>query len=348
MAANLTANRKRIMKSEQIAVIGAGSWGTALAMLLAKNGHAVRLWDFSAAHIAAIQKNRRNEQHLPGIDLPENILVTASLSEAARGCRHICLVVPSHGLRQVYGQLQPLLAEDAFIISAIKGIENETLLTMSNLIKTLDEAAGRRGNPPSVLSGPSFALEVAKEMPTAIAIGCADPAIATMWQRIFSTSWFRVYTSGDVIGLELAASLKNVIAIATGICDGIGFGLNARAALITRGLAEISRLGVALGASPATFLGLGGAGDLILTCTGALSRNRQTGLLLAEGKNLEEINERLQMVAEGVKTTKSAFDLARKMGIDMPIAEQMHQIIYQGKDCATAARDLLMRELKPE
>jgi len=336
------------MKSEQIAVIGAGSWGTALALLLAKRGHMVRLWDFSEAHITAIQKNRCNEQHLPGISLPENILVTASLAEAARGCRHICLVVPSHGLRQVYGQLQPLLEENTFVISAIKGIENETLFTMSRLIASLDQAAGRRGNPPSVLSGPSFALEVAKEMPTAIAVGCADANVAVMWQNIFSTPWFRVYTSGDVIGLELAAALKNVIAIATGICDGIGYGSNARAALITRGLAEISRLGVALGASPTTFLGLGGVGDLILTCTGALSRNRRTGLMLAEGKTCEEINESLQMVAEGIKTTKSAFDLARKMGIEMPIVEQMYQIIYQGKDCATAARDLLVRELKPE
>jgi len=336
------------MKSEQIAVIGAGSWGTALALLLARKGHAVKLWDFFASHIEALQKSRCNEKHLPGIDFPENLTATASLAEAVGDCRYICLVVPSHGLREVYRQLQPLLEKDSFIISAIKGIENETLLTMSQIVVTLDQAVGREHQPPSVLSGPSFALEVAKSMPTAVTIACADPAIAAMWQTIFSAPYFRVYTSGDVIGLELAAALKNVVAIATGISDGIGYGLNTRAALITRGLAEISRLGIALGANPATFLGLSGAGDLILTCTGALSRNRQTGLLLAEGKNLEEINERLKMVAEGVKTTKSAFDLARKMGIDMPIAEQMHQIIYQGKDCATAARDLLMRELKPE
>ncbi|HBT96910.1 MAG TPA: glycerol-3-phosphate dehydrogenase, partial [Desulfobulbaceae bacterium] len=292
--------------------------------------------------------NRCNAQHLPGINFPETLSVTASLAEAVKSSRHICLVVPSHGLRQVYGQLQPLLEENSFIISAIKGIENETLLTMSRLIASLDEAAGQKGNPPAVLSGPSFALEVAQEKPTAIAIGCADPAIATMWQNIFNTPWFRVYTSDDVTGLELAAALKNIIAIATGICDGIGYGSNARAALITRGLAEISRLGVALGAKPTTFLGLSGVGDLLLTCTGALSRNRRTGLMLAEGKNLKEINDSLQMVAEGIKTTKSAFDLGQKMGIEMPIAEQMYQIIYQGKDCATAARDLLVRELKPE
>jgi glycerol-3-phosphate dehydrogenase (NAD(P)+) len=345
---NLVTDWRKTMKFEQIAVIGAGSWGTALALLLARRGHAVRLWDFSPVHIAALQKSRCNEQHLPGIDFPENIMVTASLAEAAQGSQYICLVVPSHGLRQVYGQLQPLLEKDSFIISAIKGIENETLLTMSQIVASLDQAAGRAHQPPAVLSGPSFALEVAKSMPTAVTIACASSAIAAIWQNIFSASYFRVYTSGDVIGLELAAALKNIVAIATGICDGIGYGANARAALITRGLAEISRLGVALGANPATFLGLSGTGDLVLTCTGALSRNRQTGLMLAEGKNLEEINERLQMVAEGVKTTKSAFHLARKMGIEMPIVEQMYQILYEGKDCATAARDLLLRELKPE
>jgi len=336
------------MKPERIAVVGAGSWGTALALLLAKKGHSVSLWDIAADHMAAIQKKRSNEKYLPGIPFPENIMATASLTEAVRGRRHICLVVPSHGLRQVYSQLQPLLEENSFIISAIKGIENDTLLTMSRLIGSLDETIGRAANPPAVLSGPSFALEVAKDMPTAVSISCSDPASAVMWQHIFSTPSFRVYTSGDVIGLELAAALKNVIAIATGICDGIGYGSNAGAALITRGLAEISRLGIALGANPATFLGLSGVGDLILTCTGALSRNRRTGLMLAEGMNLEEINERLQMVAEGVKTTRSAFHLARKMGIEMPIVEQMYQIIYNGKNCADAARDLLLRELKPE
>ena len=336
------------MKPEQIAVIGAGSWGTALAIQLAKKGHAVSLWDYFSDHIATIQRSRSNEKYLPGIALPENIMPTAALAEAVRGKRHICLVVPSHGLRGVYSQLQPLLEENSFVISATKGIENETLFTMSQLIESLDQAAGRAANPPAVLSGPSFALEVAKDMPTAIAIGCTDPAIAVMWQRIFSAPSFRVYTSGDVLGLELAAALKNVIAIATGICDGIGYGSNAGAALITRGLAEISRLGIALGANPATFLGLSGVGDLILTCTGALSRNRRTGLMLAKGMNLEEINEHLQMVAEGVKTTRSAFHLARKMGIEMPIVEQMYQIIYEGKDCTTAARELLVRELKPE
>ncbi|MDR0476592.1 MAG: NAD(P)-dependent glycerol-3-phosphate dehydrogenase [Desulfobulbaceae bacterium] len=336
------------MKSEPIAVIGAGSWGTALALLLAKKGLKVRLWGHSPSHMAVIQNSRCNEKYLPGIALPENLMITASLAEATRGSRHICLVVPSHGLRQVYGQLQPLLEENSFVISAIKGIENETLLTMSRLIESLDKAVSRVGNPPAVLSGPSFAWEVAKDMPTAIAIGCADPMLAVMWQHIFSAPSFRVYTSGDVVGLELAAALKNIIAIATGICDGIGYGSNTGAALITRGLAEISRLGIALGANPTTFLGLSGVGDLILTCTGALSRNRRVGLMLAEGANIQEINERLQMVAEGIKTTRSAFHLACKMGIEMPIVEQMYQIIYEGKDCAAAARDLLLRELKPE
>ena len=336
------------MKSERIAVIGAGSWGTALAMLLAKKGHEVLLWDYSPSHIAALQRSRCNESYLPGIPLPENIMPTASLAEAVRDSRHICLVVPSHGLRQVYGQLLPLLEEDSFVISAIEGIENETLLTMSRLVQSLNETAGWAGKPVAVLSGPSFALEVAKDMPTAVTIACAEPAVAVMWQHIFSAPSFRVYTSGDVAGLELAAALKNVIAIATGVCDGIGYGLNTRAALITRGLAEISRLGVAMGANAATFLGLGGVGDLILTCTGALSRNRRAGLMLAEGMSCEEINERLHMVAEGIKTTQSAFHLARKMGMEMPIVEQMYQIIYEGKNCATAARDLLLRELKPE
>ncbi|MDR3089652.1 MAG: NAD(P)-dependent glycerol-3-phosphate dehydrogenase [Desulfobulbaceae bacterium] len=336
------------MASERIAVIGAGSWGTALALQLARNGHVVGLWGHSPERVAAIQNSRRNEQYLPDIDLPKNILATASLAEAARDSRYICLVTPSHGLRRIYQKLQPYIEKNSFIVSAIKGIENETLFTMSRLIESLNAESGGGYNPPAVLSGPSFAWEVARAMPTATTIGCVDLAIAARWQRIFGAPGFRVYTSGDVIGLELSAALKNIIAIATGICDGLGYGSNTRAALITRGLAEITRLGVAMGANSTTFLGLSGVGDLILTCTGALSRNRRTGLMLAEGKNLEEIHQCLQMVAEGIKTTKSAFFLARKMGVEMPIVEQMHQILYEGKSCAAAARDLLMREPKPE
>jgi len=244
----------------------------------------------------------------------------------------------------------PLLCDNCRIISAVKGIENSTLKTMTQV---MDEILTAKNNNLKkiefgVLSGPSFAKEVANDVPTAVTIGFKNLQTAKEIQKIFVTDFFRVYASNDVIGLEISAALKNIIAIAAGVCDGLGYGLNTRAALITRGLAEIQRLGVALKADPATFSGLSGIGDLLLTCTGDLSRNRMVGLKLGQGKSLDQIKNEMNMIAEGIITTQSGYDLAQKMKIEMPILEQMYNIIYKGKNCSEAVRDLLNRELKVE
>ena len=334
---------------QKIAVIGAGSWGTALAMVLASKGFSVRLWGHSSEHIAKIKAEGENARYLPGHALALNIMATDDLMAAVQGCNVVCMVVPSHGFRLVYEQLVVVLRDGACVVSAVKGIENESLMTMTQVMEDV-----RRTLVPdksiitAVLSGPSFAKEVAQNIPTAITIGCVDIGTAKMLQRLFGTDTFRVYASHDVMGLEISASLKNIVAVAAGICDGLGYGLNTRAALITRGLAEITRLGVALNAEPATFSGLSGLGDLVLTCTGNLSRNRTVGLKLGQGQKIEDIVSEMNMVAEGVKTTRSGYELARKMAIEMPILEQVYAIIYKGKNCSDAVRDLLKRELKVE
>ena len=333
----------------RIAVIGAGSWGTALAILLAGKGHHVNLWGHQADDIAKIAASRENKKYLPGFVLSELIHPTASISEAVSDCEIVCMVVPSHGFRSVFEMAYEHLGEGTIIVSATKGIENETMMTMSQVIADIHS---QHPNPTScitaVLSGPSFAQEVAAGIPTAVTIGCADINKAAELQRVFSTDFMRVYASSDLIGLEISAALKNIIAIATGICDGLGYGLNTRAALITRGLAEITRFGLALKAEAATFSGLSGVGDLVLTCTGHLSRNRSVGLALGEGKKLDQILAEMKMVAEGIKTTKSVYQLAGRLGIEMPILEQVYRIIYEGKGCDQAVRDLLSRELRQE
>ncbi len=334
---------------QPIAVVGAGSWGTALALLLSKKNYAVRLWDFDPEHIGALKKERENKRHLPGILFPDTLIPTANLQEAVTAAPTICMVIPSHGYRAVFQSLVGHLANDAVIVSATKGIENDTLQTMSQIMNDILKDVKNKSKPQcAVLSGPSFAKEVAEEVPTAITIGCNNEIIARELQQIFSTGYFRVYTSSDIIGLEVSASLKNVIAIAAGICDGLNFGMNARAALITRGLAEISRFGVTLGADPATFYGLSGMGDLVLTCTGDLSRNRTVGLKLGRGQTLDQILAEMSMVAEGVRTAKSVYHLAREKQLEMPILEQVYKILYENKDSRTAVNDLLNRELKPE
>lgn len=334
---------------QNIAVIGAGSWGTALAMVLASKGMSVRLWGHDSQHIAKIRAEGENSRYLPGFALAENIRATDNLETAVEACDVICMVVPSHGFRHVYEQLLLYLREGTCVVSAVKGIENESLMTMTQVMEDVRlSMVPEKKIITAVLSGPSFAKEVAQNIPTAITIGCGDMGAAKMLQQLFVTDTFRVYVSRDVIGLEISASLKNIVAVAAGICDGLGYGLNTRAALITRGLAEITRLGVALNAEPATFSGLSGLGDLVLTCTGNLSRNRTVGLKLGQGQKIEDIVSEMNMVAEGVKTTKSGYELARKMGIEMPILEQVHAIIYQGKNCSDAVRDLLKRELKAE
>ena len=256
------------------------------------------------------------------------------------------MVVPSHGYREVFTRLLYSLAPETLLVSAVKGIEVGTRQTMTQLMAK--EAGSSAHLYFGVLSGPSFAREVADHQPTAVTVSFADLSAARAVQRLFATDFFRAYTSTDVIGLEISAAMKNVIAIAAGICDGLGFGLNTRAALITRGLAEITRMGVAMGADPLTFSGLGGLGDLVLTCTGSLSRNRTVGLKLGEGKDLSTALGEMTMVAEGVKTTKSCYNLAAGLGVEMPILEQTYQVLYQGKDCRQAVQELLQRDLKEE
>jgi len=327
-------------------VIGAGSWGTTLANLLAKKGLDVTLWAYEADLALRMMQARINDLYLPGIKLDERLVTTSDLNAAVSDRQLLLLVCPSQVMRQVLKQCRASLRPDCLLVSAAKGIENDTLLTMSEMLaEILGPAVETRA---AFLSGPSFAKEVAVEQPTAVAVAAVNEAVAATVQEIFSTEYFRVYTNPDVMGLEIGGALKNVIALAAGVSDGLGFGYNARAALITRGLVEISRLGEAKGALPATFSGLAGMGDLVLTCTGDLSRNRSVGIELGRGRKLDDILNQMNMVAEGVKTTLSAYQLAKKMGVDMPITEQMYQILYEDKSPKVAVTDLMQRKLTSE
>ena len=332
---------------EDIAVIGAGSWGTALAKVLSDKGHQVWLWGHNSDHITAIQTERENRKYLPGFPLAEPLTATDSLEQAVQGKATIIMAVPSHVTREIFKKLTPFLQAGVTIVSATKGIENKTLVTMTQLLSEELHNAGIKGHT-AVLSGPSFAKEVAQRIPTAVTVASDTTEVAERIQNLFFTDRFRVYTSTDLIGLELGGALKNPIAIAAGICDGAGLGTNTRAALITRGLTEITRLGVKMGASPLTFAGLGGLGDLVLTCTGELSRNRTVGVKLGQGMTLDGILAEMEMVAEGVKTTKSSWNLAQREGVEMPILEQMYQVLYKDKPCSEAIKALLSRDQKGE
>jgi glycerol-3-phosphate dehydrogenase (NAD(P)+) len=330
----------------QIGVIGAGSWGTTLANLLARKGFGVTLWVYEDELIQLIATKRENSLYLPGVKLSENIIPTNSIKEV---CQHKDLLIsasPSQVVRDVMQKTHPYLSPQVKLVSATKGIENNTLFTMSKLLQEV--LALKNGKRLAILSGPSFALEVSKEIPTAVTIASENQELAVEMQHIFSTPYFRVYTNPDVIGVELGGALKNVIAIAAGISDGLGFGYNTRAALVTRGLAEISRLALKLGANPLTLSGLAGLGDLILTCTGELSRNRSVGIKLGKGMELTQILEDMRMVAEGVKTTKSAYDLSKKIRVEMPITEQIYYILYHNKNPKEAVTELMSRDLRVE
>jgi glycerol-3-phosphate dehydrogenase (NAD(P)+) len=332
--------------TEKIGVIGAGAWGTALSMLLADKGHDVTLWMFEKDLAEETVKTRENRVYLPGFTLPVPLKVTSSI-EAAAGNKDLVLsVVPSHTVRRVAQQFAPFLSKDAIIVSASKGIEIETLMPLSDVFR--DILPKEFHHRLCFLSGPSFAKEVARKMPTAVALASYDPALGRKAQEIFSNPYFRVYTNPDVMGVELAGSLKNVVAIAAGVLEGMGYGYNTAAALLTRGLAEMARLGVAMGGNLQTFSGLAGMGDLVLTCMGGLSRNRTLGVRLGEGEKLDDIMKSAKTVAEGVKTAKAARDLAIKYGVDMPIVEEVYRILYEGKDPKPAVRDLMARELKEE
>lgn len=329
----------------RVAVIGAGAWGTALSIVLARGGrHEVRLWAYEREVNESIQARRTNDLFLPGFKIPDGIEATNSLPTALEGCSFVLAVMPSHHARALYSSVRPSLSRDTIIVSATKGIEQESYKRMTEVAA---EASGATRI--AALSGPSFAKEVARGDPTALTIACADSEVASLLQREFSDPMFRVYTNDDVVGVELGGALKNVIAIAAGIAEGLGFGHNTAAALITRGLAEITRLAVACGARRETLAGLSGMGDLVLTCTGGLSRNRTVGVELGRGRKLPEIMAGMHgMVAEGVLTTGAALGLARRHGIEMPISEQMHEILHAHKSPKDAIRDLMSRPGKDE
>lgn len=325
-----------------VSVIGAGSWGTTLAHLLAEKGHDVTLWAFEKDIADEINRSHTNSTYLPGVSLYPGLKASADLGRTVRDARYILSVVPAQFTRKVYREIAGSISRDSVIISASKGIEQGTLMTVSQVLSEITGCAI------AVLSGPSFAKEVINRMPTAVTLAVDDPAAGLQLQEIFNTNYFRVYTHSDVLGVELGGSLKNVIAIASGICDGLGLGHNARAALITRGLAEIVRLGRSMGADPRTFSGLSGLGDLVLTCTGPLSRNYTVGVNLGRGMTLRDILASTKSVAEGVATALSAFELSRKHSVEMPIVEQVHEVIYKDRNPAEAVTSLMNRALKAE
>jgi glycerol-3-phosphate dehydrogenase (NAD(P)+) len=330
----------------KIAVIGAGSWGTALANLLGNKGYDIDFWVFEEEVRSQIQIFRENRVFLPGVPLSQRLNPTGDLGEAVTDKDLILMVVPSHLMRTVSQRMSAEVPEGALIVSASKGIENQTHLTMSGVLaQTLPRIAETRI---AVLSGPSFAKEVALQFPTVVTVASKDSEVATQVQHVFATPAFRVYTHDDVIGVELGGSVKNVIAIAAGMIDGLGLGLNTRAALITRGLAEIRRLGLKLGANPHTFSGLAGVGDLVLTCTGDLSRNHTVGKKIGEGKSLQDILSETRTVAEGVKTAKSVYNLSTEIGVEMPISHAVYHILYEGLSPKEAVYQLMTRDLKHE
>jgi glycerol-3-phosphate dehydrogenase (NAD(P)+) len=332
--------------SSDIGVVGAGGWGTALAKILSDTGERVTLWCHGADSFRQIVETRENRAYLAGISLPAELTVTQSLGETVSNKRLVICAVPSHVVREVFSRAMDDLAQTTMILCGTKGLEEGSLKTMGELFVDL-LGAGRKKNL-AFLSGPTFALEVARMLPAAVTVAAADESIAKSIQQILSTQNFRVYTSADVIGVQIGGVVKNVIAIAAGISDGLSLGHNARAALITRGLAEMTRLAVRMKADPLTLAGLPGLGDLILTCTGDLSRNRAVGLQIARGRSLHEITASTRTVAEGVRNTRSLYALAERLGVDMPIVGQMYQVLYAGKEPADAVRDLMLRSLKPE
>ena len=325
------------------AVIGAGAWGTALADVLAGNGHEVALWALEEDVVASVNASHENARFLAGFPLAPTLRATSSLADALAGAAIVCVATPAQHLRSVLQSARSALAPGAIMSVASKGIERDTLALMSDVV-----GAEAPGHPVVALSGPSFAAEVAARQPTAIVAASDDPAAAEAVQAAFSNGHLRIYTHDDVIGVELGGSLKNVMAVAAGLVEGVGLGFNSRAGLITRGLAEMIRLGTALGAQPATFAGLAGLGDLVLTCTGTLSRNRAVGVAVGQGATLAEALAGKETVAEGVATTRSALALATREGVEMPIVAMVHRILFDGHPARSAVAELMARGLRPE
>jgi len=326
-----------------LAVVGGGSWGTALVIALAARFDRIRLWAREADRAAEMQARRENQRYLPGFRLPSHCVISPHIGEIVTGAEFVLCAVPSAHVREVFERARPHLSDSATVVSATKGLEEHTFSRMSQV---LCEIAGKR--PVAVLSGPTFAKEIAAGEPAAVVIACACPEAAERIQNAFATPTLRLYQSHDVVGVETGAALKNVIALGAGVCRGLGLGSNSVAALVTRGLAEITRLAVALGGSARTLSGLAGLGDLVLTATGDLSRNRYVGIQLGEGHKLRHIISRMTMVAEGVATCKAAHQLAAAHGVNMPIIDRVYEILYEDKDPRAAIRELMERPLTAE
>ena len=327
-----------------VAILGAGGWGTALAVHLGRMQHDVRLWARDAGLVEEMASRRANAVYLPDVALPSNVAPMASLERAVDGAELLISAVPSHGVRAVWRAARPFVPKTAMIVSATKGLETDTLLRMTEVIA--QELRDRR--PIAVLSGPSFAAEVARQLPTAVSIACADAGVAAMVQGELRAPYFRLYASSDVIGVEIGGALKNIIAIAAGVVEGMGLGHNAMAGLVTRGLAEITRLACAAGARRETLSGLTGLGDLVLTCTGNLSRNRHVGIELARGRPLAEILAGMKMVPEGVRTTEAAQALGKHFGVELPIVSQMGDVLAGRRSPAAAVEELMLRRQRTE
>ncbi len=329
----------------EMTVIGAGSYGTSLAISLARNGGNVVLWGHEPEHMARLEADRENREFLPDVKFPDSLIVESDIHKAVQGCRDLLVVVPSHVFGIVLNSIKPHLREDSRICWATKGLEPETGRLLQDVAF---DVLGKQYSL-AVLSGPTFARELAMGMPTAIAVASPDQQFLTdLQEKIHCSKTFRVYANDDFVGIQLGGAVKNVIAIGAGMSDGIGFGANARTALITRGLAEMTRLGAALGAQAETFMGMAGLGDLVLTCTDNQSRNRRFGLALGQGKSVETAQQEIGQVVEGYRNTKEVWMLAKRMKVEMPIVDQIYQVLYQGKDARLAAQDLLARDKKSE
>jgi len=330
----------------KIGVVGAGSWGTALANLLALKGFLIDLWAFEKEVKDQIESVKVNSEFLPGVSLSDRIVPSNDIKSVVKGKDLVLVVVPSHVMRETAQHIREHILKETIIVSASKGIENKTHLTMSGVLREILYETNEDSF--AVLSGPSFAREVVKKVPTVVAVASKNPKVAGYVQHVFATPYFRVYTNNDMVGVEMGGSVKNVIAIAAGIIEGLGLGLNTRAALITRGLTEIRRLGLKLGANPRTFAGIAGVGDLVLTCTGNVSRNHTVGKKIGEGMKLNDILSEMRMVAEGVKTAKSVYNLSKSLGVEMPICQEVYHILYDGISPKEAVYRLMTRDLKQE
>ena len=330
-----------------VTILGAGSWGTTLAIHLSQNGYDVSLWEFRRDVADRLRDDRENVDLLPGISIPDRIHISSVLKDTVSPrVEMLVFAVPSHVLREVAHKVAPLISDVPFVVSVVKGIENGTFKRMSEVLE--EELPGIFRARIAVLSGPSHAEEVSREIPTSVVVASGDPEVAVAVQRTFLSPRFRVYTNEDMVGVELAGALKNIIAIAAGISDGLGFGDNTKGALLTRGLAEITRLGIAMGAKASTFSGLSGIGDLITTCLSRYSRNRYVGEEIGKGKSLSHVLDRMAMVAEGVMTTKATYQLARHYNVEMPITNEVYAVLFQDKDPAQAVADLMTRTAKAE